>query len=418
MPIITTGVPLISGAANADLTGLHKQQQADQAFALKLQQAQFELEQEKQAAAQREEARKAREQALPALIPPELQSQEYGPPAPTAGARVEQDQLRQKQVEMATKLAPLLGKLDNETLSRVFQEMHGMVTREEDQMARKHAAEYLDRLGASFGGEKGIPPEIQQVVDGFKQQLQDPKADPSAIIHQAQQLAAPKLAQEMDDQRAMLLASKAEAALSQTGKLPSEYAHQQIIALQHGVGDTKFFEQNFDKIMAGLEPVGNLWVSSDQAPEVRKQMAQAVSDKNALAQANAELAQMKAQYEQLRPQIERDKNASAAADRGENLKLRARSIDVQQGNLDERKREGAAAAVSRGENLNLGKRNAERGSMKDALDAAQKDPAWADAKTQAEQDAIIEKYRTKLQPKTEAKLTPEERARQFLNKPK
>lgn len=405
MPIITTGVPAISGMASADASGYHKQQQDDQAFAMKLKAAQFELEQAQKRAQREQEERDARDKVLPQLVQSQFGGGGLGPgvqgPPLTAAAGVEQEQTHQKHVEMATQIAPLLGKLDDRTLARVLGELHGQVERDQNEQARKHASDWLDRLGGSFGqagsdGAKGaVPPEVQQVVDGLKQSLQDPNTDPNDVIKQAMQLAAPKLAQERDDQRAMLLAQKAEAALAQTGKLPSEYAHNQILALQHGIGDTKFFEDNFDKLMAGLEPVGNLWVDSKSAPQVREAMAQAASDKNALAQANAELARMRAL---MMPEIE----AGKAQDRGENLRLRARGLDIRESqgaeNLKLRAQEGEAAKESRTETLKLGKRNAEANASKNVLELAQKDPDYADANPE-ERAAIEDGIRNKLQPK-------------------
>lgn len=411
MPIITTGVPLISGAAAADISGLKKQQQQDALIAQRLEEAKFSLEESKRQAARQQTMQQAQEQVAPFLMP--------------ASSRMEAEQLHQKQVEMATQVAPLLGKLDSTTLKAVLGEMHGLAEKEHDAQARKAASDWLDRLGGSFGAKDAEgksaapPPEVKQTVDGLKQMLADPNVDPGEVVKHAMSLAAPKLAQEMDDQRAMLLSQKAEAAFTQSNKLPSEYAHSLILGLAHGIGDTKFFEQNFDKIVAGMEPVGNLWVDSAQAPEVRKQMAQAVSDKNALAQANAELAQMRAA---MMPQIE----AGKQEDRRGNLKLRARTADeterhnqetetTAKGNLTLRKLEGEKADESRGANLNLGKRRAEMEANKAALEAAQKDPAWDKADTQAKQDELVAKYKKQLAPKT-PENDPAERARRYLEK--
>jgi hypothetical protein len=271
--------------------------------------------------------------------------------------------------------------------------------------------------GAPFP-DQGIAQKVSEIADA----IQTGTVDPEQGQRQLQQIADLATNSRIEVRQRRSIVEQGRMMLDkskQEGKVPTDEAEQWLDLYETGQIDRQTFQKDWPELAKGNVPYVNAYGRREFMPpeNVAERQQEDELTRSLLAAykaAQAEKLQAEAEFARQRPALEEkkieasaDKAAATEANRAENLKLRERSIDVQEaaskGNLELRAAEKESAAESRGANLILGKRNAERALNAKVMEIAQNDPEWLKADPGEERDAIEAKIRAKLEPKTPEK---------------
>jgi len=399
-------------------------QREQAAYEQALKEAQFKLGQEQSQATAQQQAGD-----LIGQIPTQIKNNGgavglNGPVLPSEQSRQDEfNQLQQHHQEVMKQAGAIAGKLDPRYVQQFWSDINAGMKQDAMNLARIHVGDSLHDAIANGSldivdprtGERVPSPEVQQQFGDMADRVKSGDLDPIQAQQALDQTRAKLNAEAGQVQQRLMLAEGAMQQLQEAGPaVITPFQLSTIDALKTGQISAEQWQGMAPYVLGGFIPDpsgGRGWMTPEHAQQVAAEM-----------KAKTHSIEATASYTEQRPGLEASKIANQSAA----IEQRSKS---QNENLQFRKDKQAQDDQTK---RDLSKQRIEAEIAKSATQAGYSDEkayhqAVQDASTEFKNGAIkdedaykarLDELYQKYKPKAGGKLSPEERARQFLNKPK